>query len=425
MKKFNKLLVFICAFSVIYIGILLLLANKIIGSSARKISDIEKYGQSVEELEIPDDIKVVGIGEATHGSCEFQTIKLTMLQNMIKKGKCHSIAFEMSPGEAAEINDAIHCDDVDLEELMSRTEYPLYDTEQIIELIEWMRDYNKDKSLDESVMFYGVDCQGLWRDISYLVLFGEKHPDLFSEEELEHLKAMNDAEEYDIDSEKDFFTGIYDKLLTYNEYEYKYAALVTKILLQSYDAPDYEEAPDKYASYRDENMAQNLMSFYNMEGERGYSQILITAHNGHTMKGSQEGYGEVSAMGEYINEVFEGSYFSIGTEYYNAGINIHVAGTFGEDYLRKDYNFCSDDILAYQAKYFEDNQYCLDFSKVTDDGSEVYERIHTPGFMGLVGEGYNSLAEQRRADRVRLVQADRYDAVIYFFTVKPIKCLNY
>ena len=85
--------------------------------------------------------------------------------------KCHSIAFEMSPGEAAEINDAIHSEDVDINELMGRSDYPLYDTQQMIELVTWMREYNKGKTVEDSLMFYGVDMQGSSRDISYIEMF--------------------------------------------------------------------------------------------------------------------------------------------------------------------------------------------------------------------------------------------------------------
>jgi Erythromycin esterase homolog len=425
MKTFNRILIVICIFSVIYLGILFTVMSGAIGGTERKLDDIEQYGQTLDELVIPEGTKVVGIGEASHGNCEFQTAKLDMLKKQVEAGVCHSIAFEMNPGESAEINDAIHGGDVDIEELMGRTDYPLYDTAQMIELVEWMRDYNKDKSLEDSVTIYGVDIQGPWRDMNYLADFGERHPDTFTEEEMAKFNTMIEDDDYDIYTEKDFFTGIYNKLLAYDEYEYKYAALVAEILLQSYDAPSFTDTPDEYAAYRDSHMAQNLMSFYNLEVERGYSQIIITAHNGHTMKGEQEGYGEVSAMGGCINDIFEGSYFSVGTAYYNACVNIHVAGTYDDNYVRKDYNFCSDDILAYQAKYFEGEKYCLNFSEITDTNCEVYKKIHNPGFMGLVGEGISALTEQQRMDRARLVQADRFDAVIYYYNVTPIRCLNY
>ena len=45
--------------------------------------------------------------------------------------------------------------------------------------------------------------------------------------------------------------------------------------------------------------------------------------------------------------------------------------------------------------------------------------------MGLVGEGYSSMAGIQKTDRVKLVQGDRFDAVMYYYDVTPIRVLNY
>ena len=130
-------------------------------------------------------------------------------------------------------------------------------------------------------------------------------------------------------------------------------------------------------------------------------------------------------MGQRIYDLFEGSYYSVGTAYYNTCVNIHVAGTFDDEYLREDYNFCSDDILAYQAQYFDEGFYCLNFDEITDKNSELYKRIHTPGLMGLVGEGYSGASGLNKVDRVKLVQGDIFDAVMYYYDVTPIRVLDY
>ena len=116
MKRFKIIFISCVALVVLYLGLMLAFKFKLIASPARKLDGIEDKAITFEELTIPEDVKVVGIGEATHGNCEFQTAKLEMLKKQVETGKCHSIAFEMSTGEAAEINDAIHSDDVDLRE---------------------------------------------------------------------------------------------------------------------------------------------------------------------------------------------------------------------------------------------------------------------------------------------------------------------
>ena len=424
MKKYRLLLTGLLIFAVVYIGLLVALVSGTIGSTTKKIDGIEKYAQTFEELKIPEDAKVVGIGEATHGNCEFQTDKLRMLQKLVETGKCHSIAFEMSPGESAEINDAIHSDDTDLTEVLGRTDYPLYDTEQMVELLQWMRDYNQGKSYEESVVLYGVDMQGINRNVSYLVSFAESHEGTFSKKEIKRLKKMSADQDYDYTKEIDFFKDLREGVKAEGSQELGYVGIILDTVIQGITAPDFNTDASAYSSHRDSSMAENLKSFYELEEKRGYSQIIITAHNGHVMRGNQDGYG-VTAMGGFIDEIFEGSYFCVGTAYYNACVNIHVSGTYDDEYLRQDFNFCSDDILAYQAKFFDKESYCLNFKEIDDTNSEVYKRVYKNGFMGLVGEGYSAATGMRKDDRISLIQGDRFDAVIYYYNVTPIRVLNY
>ena len=56
---------------------------------------------------------------------------------------------------------------------------------------------------------------------------------------------------------------------------------------------------------------------------------------------------------------------------------------------------------------------------------KLYKRIHKPGLMGLVGEGYSEDWAMNRMDRVKLVQGDIFDAVLYYYNVTPIRVLDY
>ena len=115
-------------------------------------------------------------------------------------------------------------------------------------------------------------------------------------------------------------------------------------------------------------MAENLMAYYNIEKSRGYSQILITAHNGHVMKYDTSKIDDVN-MGVKINELFEGSYYCVGTEFYNTCVNVHTAGTYDDEYERANHDYCSDDLLAYQAQYFDDE----DLDRFRGRSSDSYQ----------------------------------------------------
>ena len=62
----------------------------------------------------------------------------------------------------------------------------------------------------------------------------------------------------------------------------------------------------------------------------------------------------------------------MGTEFYNTCVNVHTAGTYDDEYERANHDYCSDDLLAYQAQYFDGGRYCLDFASVDKTHKKVY-----------------------------------------------------
>ena len=206
----------------------------------------------------------------------------------------------------------------------------------------------------------------------------------------------------------------------------KLLVLVTSVL-QTIDAPLYDDDPREYSYYRDRCMAENLKRYSEIEDGRGFSQVVITAHNGHVVRGGSTVLPSEGAetMGDQIDRLFDGSYYCIGTEFYEGYVNIHTAGTYDDRYHRADHYFCSDDPLAYQAKFFEDGTYCLDFSSITDENNKVYNLIHGYIFNGVAGEGYSPAFDIGKQHRMKVIPADRYDAVCYYYEVTPIRPIHY
>ena len=48
------------------------------------VNEYEKYAVTVEELSIPEQTKIVALGEATHGNKEFQQLKLDIFKIMVE-----------------------------------------------------------------------------------------------------------------------------------------------------------------------------------------------------------------------------------------------------------------------------------------------------------------------------------------------------
>ena len=111
--------------------------------SARKdISDIEDYGKAVSEINLDDNIEVVGLGEATHGNSDFQNLKLEVLKTLVEKNNLKNFCLEADFGEGMMINNYIHGNKRD-ENISRIFSFNIYHTGNMNDLINYMFDYNQ------------------------------------------------------------------------------------------------------------------------------------------------------------------------------------------------------------------------------------------------------------------------------------------
>ena len=92
MKKYRTGLLVLLAIIIVFIGSLSFVSFSGAFSSDKKIDGIEDVAIKFDDFEIPKDVKVVGIGEATHGNKELQIIKREILEKVVKVLVGHKVA---------------------------------------------------------------------------------------------------------------------------------------------------------------------------------------------------------------------------------------------------------------------------------------------------------------------------------------------
>ena len=167
MDGFKKKLIAIALMLLVFAGISTVAKLKFIDGTDDKIKGIDEIGTAVSEMEIPDYVKVLGVGEATHGNVEFQELKLEVLKNISEKDICKSLLFEMPAGAGALMNDYVHerGEYREAVDIVGELSYALYDTDEMIALLDWAKDYNKGKAYEDTIMFYGIDMQDAPADV--------------------------------------------------------------------------------------------------------------------------------------------------------------------------------------------------------------------------------------------------------------------
>ena len=70
----------------------------------RALPEVRAEMQSLSANHIPANVSVLAIGEAVHGSREFQALKLSVLREMVEKQGYTAFALEADYSECADIN---------------------------------------------------------------------------------------------------------------------------------------------------------------------------------------------------------------------------------------------------------------------------------------------------------------------------------
>lgn len=105
------------------------------------------------------DARVVALGEATHGTREFFRMKHRIVEYLVKERGFSIFAIEATWPEANLLNRYVHTGQGDPAALLAGLHFWTWNTQEVLELIEWMRRHNQNPGGDPRVSFYGFDMQ--------------------------------------------------------------------------------------------------------------------------------------------------------------------------------------------------------------------------------------------------------------------------
>lgn len=109
------------------------------------------------------DACIVALGEATHGTREFFQLKHRMLEFLVSEMDFTVFAIEATMPEAFDVNEYVLTGEGDPAKALAGLYFWTWNTEEVLDLIEWMRLYNADPTHERKVKFYGFDMQFVTR----------------------------------------------------------------------------------------------------------------------------------------------------------------------------------------------------------------------------------------------------------------------
>lgn len=259
------------------------------------------------------DARIVSLGEATHGTREFFQLKHRMLEFLVTEMGFNLFGIEATMPEAFDINEYVLTGKGDPAKALSGLYFWTWDTEEVLEMIEWMRRYNADPKHTKKVKFYGFDMQTptratkvaleyldivdkaqalkLEKHLNFLAnpFIGVRYSTLSKEEKLNVEKALADLIVV-LETNK----SAYIKASSENEWlkVRQHAQVATQYVALA------RGSGSESFNVRDRSMAENVK--WILEHEGADSKIVLWAHNAHVATKS----GQLTWMGAHLREMF-------------------------------------------------------------------------------------------------------------------------
>jgi erythromycin esterase len=254
--------------------------------------------------QILKDVRIVGLGENTHGTREFFQLKHRLLEYLVKDMNFTGFAIEGGYGSCEPINNYVLYGKGDLSSALTAQGYVLWDMEELAEMIEWMRTYNQSVPDEKKVAFHGIDFMynepAREKVLTYLEKYGaEVAPAADSLFVLLSLQEKQWGKEKDKKLLSDARLRLQHLIayLTKNENALKAASSTAEfaqilkcaqVMEQWFmlHLPDSSDTTSTTNMKRSQAMANNLL--YLIENEKPNTKFVVWAHNVHTADGHSE-----------------------------------------------------------------------------------------------------------------------------------------
>jgi erythromycin esterase len=106
-----------------------------------------------------DDVRIVGMGESTHGTKEFSTMRHRVFRYLVQNHGFNTLFLEADYANCLLANNYIHGGMVDKYDAINNLALWPWMTEEMGDLFEWMRQYNQKNPVSGQLQIIGVDMQ--------------------------------------------------------------------------------------------------------------------------------------------------------------------------------------------------------------------------------------------------------------------------
>jgi erythromycin esterase len=350
--------------------------------------------------------RIVALGEATHGTHEFFQMKHRMLEFLVEEMGFNTFAMEANWPEANLINDYVHTGKGDPAEVL-RGYSADGDTQEVLDMIEWMRAYNENPSNTRKISFYGFDIN---------------YDQMAKDNVTQYMQKVDPQAAKQIAGDYSCYPGasiacqkklqaVYDWLDQHQaDYSAKSSAGEFSLALQSarvvIQSQDFS-SNNNNGLIRDRYMAENVKWVLNQAGPA--AKIVLWAHNGHVGMSAEENF---QTMGDHLRKQYGNQMVVFGFLFYQGSFNACGTTTL------HSFSVGEPPINSYESFFHAASlpRFFLDLRSVKA-GAAASDWLLTPHPFRQIGSCYQPNVMQSGFETAAL--ASVFDVVVYFQDTSP------
>ncbi len=187
-----------------------------------------------------DRVDIVALGQAAWGIHEFALMKHRFLEFLLAKKNFKAVALDAPWGECSLLNDYIQTGTGNLPTLVANLNTWWLNTQEMLDMIEWLKDFNQSRSSGSKVKLYGIDMTS---------------PQMPMEHVINYLQGINPDQAVWSDSLVDCFRSYLSRLTEYQDEDSTVKAQCSQNLQTLYDT---------LSSWQDTLIAQTSEGAYDL-----------------------------------------------------------------------------------------------------------------------------------------------------------------
>ncbi|MEV5438485.1 erythromycin esterase family protein [Streptomyces sp. NPDC052682] len=262
---------------------------------------------------ILDGVRVLALGEATHGTREFFLLKHRLLEFVVTELGFCVLAMEASESAAPAVDAHVRQGTGNAAEAVAGLGFWTWRTQEVLAMTEWMRDHNRQRPAAGQVRFAGIDAQHCGASLTALTpVLHALAPDR-ADGLLEPLRVLRDARPGAHPDPGQRLRHRAERLLEFLQERAPEAADAlrhARILVRAADlvtrAGRHTDPLRTVRAVRDRYMADAVAELLDADPS---ARVVLWAHNGHIAKHRPPG--GVPPMGQYLHERYGDAYYAM------------------------------------------------------------------------------------------------------------------